>query len=89
MGGRYSICSKIGGFLSRQCKMKNAKCKSQSTIDGDNVSFKVKMALVNFILHSKFQFAPPELREEKKWIRVYPDMKTEIMIAKPGGFEEY
>ncbi len=35
------------------------------------------------------QFASPGLREEeaKKWVRVYPDMKTETIIAKPGGFE--
>ncbi|HJH27244.1 MAG TPA: hypothetical protein C5S37_10890 [Methanophagales archaeon] len=35
------------------------------------------------------QFASPESREEeaKKWVRVYPDMKTETIIAKPGGFE--
>ncbi len=35
------------------------------------------------------QFAPPQLREEytKRWIRVYPDMKTETIIAKPGGVE--
>jgi len=32
------------------------------------------------------QFASLESREEetKKWIRVYPDMKTETIIAKPG-----
>jgi len=37
------------------------------------------------------QFASPESREEeaKKWVRVYPDMKTETIIAKPGGFEVY
>ncbi len=35
------------------------------------------------------QFASPGSREEeaKKWVRVYPDMKTETIIAKPGGFE--
>jgi len=35
------------------------------------------------------QFSTPEPKEEntKKWIRVYPDMKTEAIIAKPGGFE--
>ncbi|MEA2032760.1 MAG: radical SAM protein [Euryarchaeota archaeon] len=35
------------------------------------------------------QFASPRSREEeaKKWVRVYPDMKTETIIAKPGGFE--
>ena len=35
------------------------------------------------------QFASPESREEdmKKWIRVYPDMKTETIIAKPSGFK--
>ncbi len=35
------------------------------------------------------QFAPQNQRKEntKKWIRVYPDMKTETIIAKPGGFE--
>jgi pyruvate-formate lyase-activating enzyme len=35
------------------------------------------------------QFAPSQLREEdtKRWIRVYPDMKTETIIAKPGGFK--
>ena len=34
------------------------------------------------------QFASPGSREEeaKKWVRVYPDMKTETIIAKPGGF---
>ena len=35
------------------------------------------------------QFTSPGLREEeaKKWVRVYPNMKTETIIAKPGGFE--
>ncbi len=35
------------------------------------------------------QFSTPEPKEEKtkKWLRVYPDMKTEAIIAKPGGFE--
>ena len=35
------------------------------------------------------QFAATEPRQEgtKKWVRVYPDMKTETIIAKPGGFE--
>jgi pyruvate formate lyase activating enzyme len=29
------------------------------------------------------QFAAPEQREAKKWIRVYPDMETETIVAKP------
>ncbi|KAF5431509.1 Pyruvate-formate lyase-activating enzyme [Candidatus Methanophagaceae archaeon] len=29
------------------------------------------------------QFISPEQREAKKWIRVYPDMETETIIAKP------
>ena len=29
------------------------------------------------------QFTSPEQREAKKWIRVYPDMETETIIAKP------
>ena len=29
----------------------------------------------------------PRAGGTKKWIRVYPDMKTETIIAKPGGFE--
>jgi pyruvate-formate lyase-activating enzyme len=35
------------------------------------------------------QFTATEPRAEgtKKWVRVYPDMKTETIIAKPGGFE--
>lgn len=35
------------------------------------------------------QFAPPQIGEEytKRWVRVYLDMKTETIIAKPGGFE--
>ena len=35
------------------------------------------------------QFTPHESREEgtKKWIRVYPSMETETIIAKLCGFE--
>jgi pyruvate formate lyase activating enzyme len=29
----------------------------------------------------------PRAEGTKKWVRVYPDMKTETIIAKPGGFE--
>jgi len=28
----------------------------------------------------------PRAEGTKKWVRVYPDMKTETIIAKPGGF---
>ena len=31
-----SVCLKIDGFLSRQCKMESAKCKSKSTTDSNN-----------------------------------------------------
>ncbi len=37
----------------------------------------------------QFALTSTESRAEemKKWVRVYPDMKTETIIAKPGGFE--
>ncbi|MCK4732322.1 MAG: hypothetical protein KAT65_07680, partial [Methanophagales archaeon] len=44
--------------LSRQCKMKSAKCKSQSTTDSNNECFKVKRALFHpYRIFCIFQFS--------------------------------